>query len=86
MREWAEVAVVDVPAGAPTELYGGNPERVCTTLPDDLRTVVVYRGELPSQWHEGRHAVRFPIDDGRLVASVRSAAHVLLGAPRRGAD
>ena len=82
MREWAEVAVVDVPAGAGTELYGGRPERVCTTLPDDRRTVIVYRGEVPSQWHEARHAVPFPVADDRLVASARSAAHVLVGVPR----
>jgi hypothetical protein len=86
MREWAHVAVVDVPDGAETELYGGVPERVCTTLPDDQRTLMVYRSELPPQWREGRHAVQFPIDDDRLVASVHSAAHVLLGTPRPTAE
>ncbi len=79
LREWAQVAVVDVPDGADTELFGGDPQRVCTTLPDDRRTVVVYRSELPPRWHDGRHALPFPVAEDHLVESVHSAAHVLLG-------
>ena len=80
LREWAHVAVVDVPEGAHTELYGGMPERVCTTLPDDRRTVLVHRSQVPEDWHDGRHALPFPVEDDRLVDTVRSAVHVLLGA------
>jgi hypothetical protein len=86
MREWAHVAVVDVPEGADTELYGGMPERVCTTLPDDRRTVLVHRSELAPQWRDGRHALPYPVEDGRLVESVHTAAQVLRGALRPAAD
>jgi len=79
LREWAHVAVVDVPEGAHTELYGGMPERVCTTLPDDRRTVLVCRSEVPDEWRVGRRSLAFPTDDEDLVRTVRSAAHVLLG-------
>ncbi|HXJ64071.1 MAG TPA: hypothetical protein VNN79_09980 [Actinomycetota bacterium] len=79
LREWAHVAVVDVPEGVHTELYGGMPERVCTTLPDDRRTVLLYRSEVPDDWREGRHALPFPVADEHLMETVRSAAHVLAG-------
>ena len=77
LREWAHVAVVDVPEGIDTELHGGMPERVCTTLPDDRRTVFLYRSSLPSQWHHGRNNLRLPVADPRLVETVRAAARVV---------
>jgi hypothetical protein len=79
LREWAHVAVVDVPEGADTELYGGMPERVCTTLPDDRRTVFLYRTSLPSDWHHGRINLRFPVEDRRFVETVRGASRVVGG-------
>ena len=74
LREWAEVAVVDVPPGAETELYGGMPERVCTTLPDDGRTVFVHHAPLPSDWYHGRRTMAFPVEDRTLVETMRAAA------------
>lgn len=77
LREWAHVAVVDVPDGADTELYGGMPERACTTLPDDGRTVFLYRESLPVDWHHGRSNLQHPVTDPELVESARSAARVI---------
>ncbi len=76
LREWAHVAVVDVPPGADTELYGGMPERACTTLPDDGRTVFLHRSTLPADWHRGRHTLAHPVDDQQFVAAVRGAARM----------
>jgi hypothetical protein len=38
-RERADVAIVDLSSSDVGELYGGFAERVCTTVPDDGRTV-----------------------------------------------
>jgi hypothetical protein len=77
LREWAQVAIVEVPPGIDTELYGGMPERACTTLPDDHRTVFVYRSTLPSDWHQARRTLSYPVDDRELVRTVRVAARVI---------
>ena len=77
LREWAHAAVVDVPEGVDTELLGGMPERACTTLPDDGRTVFLYRSTLPSDWHHGRNNLAHPVTDTRLVQAARSAARVV---------
>jgi hypothetical protein len=76
LREWAEVTVVDVPAGGTTELYGGAPERMCTTLPDDGRTVLLYRSQLPADWHHARYTLPHPVEDSSLVATVRVASRM----------
>jgi hypothetical protein len=77
LREWAHVAVVDVPPGLHTELYGGMPERACTTLPDDTRTVFVYHSPLPSDWHHARRTLPYPVHDSELLRTVRAAAGVI---------
>jgi hypothetical protein len=77
LREWAHVAVVEVPPGADTELYGGMPERACTTLPDDHRTVFVYHSPLPSDWHHDRRTLSYPPDEQELVRTVGFASRVI---------
>ena len=77
LREWAHVALVDVPEDADTELYGGMPERACTTLPDDGRTVFLYRSSLPSEWHSGRNNLQYPVPDAVLVDRARASARVI---------
>ena len=81
LREWAHVAMVDVPGSADTELLGGTPERACTTLPDDGRTVFMYRSTLPSDWHHGRNNLQYPVGDAQLAATARSASRVVRTSP-----
>ncbi len=73
LREWADVAVVDVSPPDDLELAGGWEERLCTRLPDDGRTVFVRgpRAETPD--HDERVAIRHPLTPQTLEDAVRIA-------------
>jgi hypothetical protein len=68
VRQWADVAVVDVTEEANTELYGGHPERMCRRLPDDGGTVwIKVEGDPRS-----RASLHHPSSAGVLVTAVRA--------------
>jgi hypothetical protein len=77
LREWAHVGIVEVPPDATTELYGGTPERFCTTLPDDERTVLIHRSPPGSDGYEGRRVLVHPVTDDDLIRSARAAARII---------
>jgi len=74
LREWADVAVVDVGTGSDSELYGGWAEMACTTLPDDGRTVFAAHGDLPSEAHQERRTLTHPVRAEHLIGAARIAS------------
>jgi hypothetical protein len=75
VREWADVAVVDVAEEGATELYGGTPERMCRRVPDDGGTVWIQIENDPRT----RAQLHHPSSAGVLVTAVRAvnaARHV----------
>jgi hypothetical protein len=68
IRQWADVAVVDVPEEANTELYGGHPERMCRRLPDGGGTVWIQVENEP----RARASLHHPSSAGVLVTAVRA--------------
>jgi hypothetical protein len=68
IRQWADVAVVDVAEGGAIELYGGTPERMCRRIPDDSGTVWIQIGGDP----RSRAQLRHPSSAGVLVTAVRA--------------
>jgi hypothetical protein len=73
LQEWADVAVVDVSPHGDHEVHGGWAERVCTTLPDDGRTIVVGQPHLEQFFGHVRHPLVHPLQQATLVATVRRA-------------
>lgn len=71
-RERADVAIVDLGSSDAGELYGGFAERMCTTLPNDGRTVFArFSGEPVDP---GAHVVPTPVTEVALTDAALSAA------------
>ncbi|HEX9377428.1 MAG TPA: hypothetical protein VGB19_14480 [Actinomycetota bacterium] len=74
LREWADVAVVDIAGGADSELYGGWAELACTTLPDDGRTVWAHHDDTTAEENEGRKTLAHPVRAEHLIQAARIAS------------
>ena len=72
LREWADVALVEVPAPSATGLTGQS--TVCRTLPDDRRTVVVRRIGKHLQFPEGRSLPIRPYEPATILEAIRVGA------------
>ena len=66
VRQWADVAVLDVAAEQTTELFGGTPERMCRRIPNHGGTVWVQVA------NAGRPSLRHPSAAGVLLTAVQA--------------
>jgi len=70
-RQLADVAIVDLASSDAGELYGGFAERMCTTIPDDGRTVFArFSGEPVDP---DARVLRTPVTEGALTDAALAA-------------
>lgn len=70
-RERADVAIVDLASSDVGELYGGFAERMCTTIPNDGRTVFArFSGEPVDP---NARVLRTPVNEAALTDAALAA-------------
>ena len=77
LREWADVAVVDVTHDAIFELSGGG-NLVCTKIRDDGRAVMVHGRATSGMFLGSREAVPHPAEHDAVVRSARRLTQLSL--------
>ena len=71
LREWADVAVIDVGAG--DDARGAWESLSCTKLRDDTRTLLVHDQGIHPRLGDAAPAVSHPIEREQLVNAIRQA-------------
>ena len=81
-RQLFDLAVVDVEPSAGSETAGGWPQRVCTKVPDDRRTVFVDELGVDPPFGDDSVWVREPATRSSLVAATRRATRIGRAGPQ----